>query len=163
MNVRSSNDVSCYPASSEVDSNHGNPCSLVGKSLFSKSGNTPGGAQIATQSRKPTSPESPDFAVFPCMFPANQGFAPRGEFAADCTLRHLVCDPGEFAPGAGIRRRISRDSAGFWVSVWAPPKRRHPGGALDHPTTAGFLCGRLRRFGIRVYGIVLCDETPPRC
>ena len=30
MNVRSSNDVSCYPAPSEVDSNHGNPCSLVG-------------------------------------------------------------------------------------------------------------------------------------
>ncbi len=33
------------------------------------------------------------------------------------------------------------------MSVWASPKRRHPGGALDRATAAGFLCGRLRRFG----------------
>ena len=52
MNIRSSNDVSCYPALSEVDSNHGNPCSLVGNSLFPKSGNTPGGPRKATKSRK---------------------------------------------------------------------------------------------------------------
>ncbi len=48
------------------------------------------------------------------------------------------------------------------MSVWAFPKRRHPGGALDRATAAGFLCGRLRRFGIRAYGIVRCDETPPK-
>ncbi len=91
MNVRSSNNVSCYPAPSEVDSNHGNPCSLVGNSLFPKSGNTPGGTPKIDQITEAASPGSPDFGVFPCIFPANQGFAPRDEFATDCTLRHLVC------------------------------------------------------------------------
>ena len=88
MNVRSSNDVSCYPAPSEVDSNHGNPCSLVGNSLFPKSGNTPGGTPKSDQITEAASPGSPDFGVFPCIFPANQGFAPRDEFAPDCLHRH---------------------------------------------------------------------------
>ena len=37
------------------------------------------------------------------------------------------------------------------MTVWASPKRRHPCGALDRATAAGFLCGRLGRFGIRAY------------
>jgi hypothetical protein len=116
MNVRSSNDVSCYPAPSEVDSNHGNPCSLVGNSLFPKSGNTPGGAPKSDQITEAASPGSPDFGVFPCIFPANQGFAPRDEFATDCTLRHPVCCCRDFPPSSRNRSRNSRDSAGFWRS-----------------------------------------------
>jgi hypothetical protein len=90
MNVRGSNDVSCYPGPSEVDSNHGNPCSLVGNSLFPKSGNTPGGAPKSDQITEAASPGSPDFGVFPCIFPANQGFAPRDEFATDWLLRQVL-------------------------------------------------------------------------
>jgi len=106
MNVRSSNDVSCYPAPSEVDSNHGNPCSLVGNSLFPKSGNTPGGAPKSDQITEAASPGSPDFGVFPCIFPADQGFAPRDEFATDCTLRHLVCRRRDFS----VRARGGREN-----------------------------------------------------
>ena len=109
MNVRSSNDVSCYPAPSEVDSNHGNPCSLVGNSLFPKSGNTPGGAPKSDQITEAASPGSPDFGVFPCIFPANQGFAPRDEFATDCTPRQVVRDSGESVPGARIIPKTSRN------------------------------------------------------
>ncbi len=87
MNVRSSNNVICYPAPPEVDSNHGNPCSLAGNSLFPKSGNTPGGAPKSDQITEAASPGSPDFGVFPFIFPANQGSAPRDEFATDCAHR----------------------------------------------------------------------------
>ncbi len=69
---------------------HGNPCSLVGNSLFPKSGNTPGGTPNSDQITEAASLESPDFGVFPCIFPANQGFAPRDEFATDCTLRQVL-------------------------------------------------------------------------
>jgi hypothetical protein len=113
MNVRSSNDVSCCPAFSEVDSNYGNPCSLVGNSLFSKSGNTPGGAPKSDPITEAASPGSPDFGVFPCIFPANQGFAPRDEFATDCTLRHLVRDSGEFVAGARSDGEFPALSRGF--------------------------------------------------
>ncbi len=75
-------------------------------------------------------------------------------FAIDCLLRQVVRDCGDAAPAARAGGEITRHSAGFGVSVWAFPKRRHPGGALDRATAAGFLCGRLRRFGIRAYGIV---------
>jgi hypothetical protein len=101
MNVRSSNDFSCYPVPSEVDYNHANPCSLVGNSLFPKSGNTPGGAPKSDPITEAASPGSPDFGVFPCIFPANQGFAPRDEFATDCTLRHSVCRCGDFPRALG--------------------------------------------------------------
>jgi len=114
MNVRSSNDVSCYPAPSEVDSNHGNPCSLVGNSLFPKSGNTPGRAPKSDQITEAASPGSPDFGVFPCIFPANQGFAPRDEFARDCPHRHSVCRCGDFPRALGHSLRNPRDSAGSW-------------------------------------------------
>ena len=30
------------------------------------------------------------FAAFPCIFPVDQGFAPRDEFATDCTLRQVL-------------------------------------------------------------------------
>ena len=114
MNVRSSNDVSCYPAPSEVDSNHGNPCSLVGNSLFPKSGNTPGGSPKSNPVTEAASPGFPDFGVFPCIFPANQGFAPRDEFATDCTLRHLVCCPSSLIkvwPTQPFGARASNDGA----------------------------------------------------
>ncbi len=127
MNVRSSNDVSCYPALSEVDSNHGNPCSLVANSLFPNSGNTPGAAPKSDPITEAASPGSPNFGVFPCIFPANQGFAPRDEFATDCTLRHLVCCRGDFPHASRYSPRNSRDSAGFWRS----------GSRASEPETAG--------------------------
>ena len=33
----------------------------------------------------------PVFGLFPCIFPADLGFAPRDGFATDWALRHLVC------------------------------------------------------------------------
>ena len=83
MNVRSSNH-NCYPAPSEVDSDYGNPCSLVENSLFPKSGNTAGIAPKSDPITEASLTGSPDFGVFPCIFPENQGFAPRDEFATDC-------------------------------------------------------------------------------
>ena len=85
MNVRSSNDASCYPAPSKADSNLGNPCSLLGNSLFPKSGNRPGGAPKSDRIKEAASSGSPAFGVFPCSFPANQGNYARDEFATDCT------------------------------------------------------------------------------
>jgi hypothetical protein len=127
MHVRSSNDISCYSAASEVDSDHGNPCSLVGNSLFLKSGNTPGGAPKSDQITEAASPGSPDFGVFPCIFPANQGFASGDEFATDCPHRHLVSGCRDFPPSSRNRSRNSRDSAGFWRS----------GSSASEPETAG--------------------------
>jgi hypothetical protein len=127
MNVRSSNDASCHPAPSEVDSNHDNPCSLVGNSLFPKSGNTPGGTPKSDQMTEAASPGSPDFGVFPYIFPANQGFRLRDEFATDCTHRHLVCGCGDFPRALGHSLRNPRDSAGSW-----PPSPR-----VSEPETAG--------------------------
>ncbi len=54
------------------------------------------------------------------------------------SLRQVVRDSGESVPGARSGGEFFRHSAGFWVSVWAFPKRRHPGGALDRATGAGF-------------------------
>jgi hypothetical protein len=127
MNVRSSNDVSCYPAPSEVDSNPGNPCSVVRNSLFPQLGNTPGGAPKGDPFTEAASPGPPDSGVFPCIFPANQGSAPRDEFATDCTLRHSVCWCRDFPRAPRSNPRNSRDSAGFWRS----------GSDESEPETAG--------------------------
>ena len=127
MNVRDSNDVSCHPAPSEVDSNHGNPCSSVKNSLFPKAGNTPGGTPKSNPITEAASPGPPDFGVFPCIFPANQGSAPRDEFATDCTHRHSVCCCRDYPPSSKIRSGNSRDSAGFWRS----------GSRASEPETAG--------------------------
>ena len=71
MKVRSSNDVSCYPypAPSEVDSNHGNPCSLVGNSLFPNVGNSPARTSSGAGSETLASPEAGIWTTslhFPC-------------------------------------------------------------------------------------------------
>ncbi len=149
MNVRSSNDVSCYPAPSEVDSNHGNPCLLVGNSLFPKSGNTLGGTPKSDQITEAASPGSPDFNVFPCIFPANQGFAPRDEFATDCTLRHLGPRLRRIRVRSAIQRRISRHSAGFWTSAQAIPDRRPRWCGSSRAPAERFLRGRVGRSGSR--------------
>jgi streptogramin lyase len=83
-------DANCYPASSKVDANHDNPCSLVGNSLFPTTGKSPARTSRNGESETLASPGSPDFGVFPCIFPANQGSAPRDEFATDCAHRHSV-------------------------------------------------------------------------
>ena len=71
MKIRSSNDVSCYPypAPSEVDSNHGNPCSLVGNSLFPNVGNSPARTSSGAGSETLASPEAGIWTTslhFPC-------------------------------------------------------------------------------------------------
>jgi len=69
MNVRSSNNVSCYPVPSEVDSNHGNPCSLVENFLFPNVGNSPARTSSGAGSEALALPEAGIWTTslhFPC-------------------------------------------------------------------------------------------------
>jgi len=56
----------------------------------------------------------PVFGLFPCIFPADLGFAPRDEFAIDWFLRHPVCGCRDFAPPTRDHPRNSRAFAGSW-------------------------------------------------
>ncbi len=103
------------------------PAQLVGNSLFPKSGNTLGGTPKSDQITEAVSPGSPNFGVFPCIFPANQGFRSRDEFATDCTHRQSVWGCRDFPRESRSSPRNSRDSAGFWRS----------GSDESEPETAG--------------------------
>ena len=79
------------------------PCSLVGNSLFPKSGNTQGGAPKSGPFTEAATPGSPDFGVCPCTFPANQGYAPETsslQTARSASLPTAVCaDTGRPSTG----------------------------------------------------------------
>jgi hypothetical protein len=111
-----------------------NPCSLVENSLFPKSGNTQVGAPKSDPITEAASLGPPEIGVFPCILPANQGSAPRDEFATDCTHRHLVCRCGDFPRALGHSLRNPRDAAGSWP----------PGPRVSEPETSGSGPGRHR-------------------
>ncbi len=152
MKVRSSNDVSCYPypAPSEVDSNHGNPFSLVGNSLFPNVGNSPARTSSGAGSETLASPEAGIWTTslhFPCRSGISVQRRVRDRLRpppSSLRFQRLV-DP------SAKRRGSSRDSAGFWRS----------GSRVSEPETAGsepqrrysprFLCWQVRRFGFAFY------------
>ncbi len=67
----------------------GNPCSLAEISLFPNVGNSP--ARTSSGAGSETLPRRKSGSgQLPCIFPVDQGFRSRDEFAIDCAHRHLV-------------------------------------------------------------------------
>ena len=92
----------------------GNPCSLAEISLFPNAGNSPARTSSRGRIGDAGLARKPEFGRFPCIYPVDQGFRPRDEFAIDCTHRHSVRGVGDCAtktPGGG---GSSREFAGFW-------------------------------------------------
>ena len=87
------------------------------------------------------------FAVFPCIFPVDQGFAHRDEFATDCPHRHLVCVVGDGDAGTRVGRPKPRGCAGFWARALAKPNRRLCVTGLECAAVGICLCCQVRRFG----------------
>jgi hypothetical protein len=97
-----------------------NPCSLVENSLFPKSGNTQVGAPKSDPITEAASLGPPEIGVFPCILPANQGSAPRDEFATDCTHQDLGGSNEraiEFDPLSGSMRSASRFAHSIHASL----------------------------------------------
>jgi hypothetical protein len=82
-------------------------------SLFPKLGNSPARTSSRAGSGDAGLAGKPGFGRFPCIFPVDQGFRPRDEFAIDCTLRHSVCGCRDFAPANRDPARNSRAFAGL--------------------------------------------------
>jgi hypothetical protein len=95
-------------------SGRGNPCSRAETSLFSDSGNTPARTSSRGRIGRMAFAERPGSKRLPCIFPVDQGFGPRDEFAMDCQHRHPVCGCRDFAPATRDHPRNSRAFAGSW-------------------------------------------------
>ncbi len=83
-------------------------------SLFPVAGNSLLALRIGSGILAPGWAKEPKWRSFPCTFPADQGSAPRDEFAPDSPHRQLVCVSAVGSPGARVRSRKSRRVAGFW-------------------------------------------------
>jgi len=147
MNVRSSNDVSCYPAPSEVDSNYGNPCSLVGNSLFPKSGNTPGGAPKSDPITEAASPGSPNSVYFPVFSLQIRDLRPKTSSlqTARSATQSAVAETSRLHPGTD--REIRAIPRGFGGRALAHPNQRRRFRSLEGAVARGFLCWQVGRFG----------------
>jgi hypothetical protein len=90
----------------------------------------------------------PVFGLFPCIFPADLGFAPRDGFATDWNLRQLVCVSGVRRAGARVSREIPAVSRGFGAGGLRRPNRRPAIGPEDPRLSGDRLQRRLGRFGL---------------
>lgn len=101
---------------------------MAGVSLFPNAGKTPGRTPRSGRIGGCLPRPEPALALFPCIFPADQGIRPRDWFALACFLRHPVCVRGDRAPGARAGGEILARSRGFERGVRAEADRRAPDG-----------------------------------
>ena len=76
-----------------------------------------------------------DIGEIPCIFPVDQGYGLRDEFATDWFHRHVVRPRRDSAPESRNSPGNSRDSAGFWQGLVS----------ASEPETAGSGPRRCRR------------------
>ena len=109
--------------------------------------------------RRWSRPEA-EFGRFPCIYPVDQGFRPRDEFAIDCTHRHSVCCCRDFPRASRVSPRKSRDSAGFWPIGFAQPNRRPRVRGTMNAVARVFLCCQVGRFGFvpPIAGVQQCED-----
>lgn len=92
-------------------------------------------------------PRESDIGEIPCIFPVDQGYGLRDEFATDWFLRHSVCGVGDSATKALGGSGSSREFAGFWARALANPNRRPRVLGLEDGAARVCLCCQVRRFG----------------
>ena len=95
--------------------------------------------------RPRTPPGQPDFSGFRCTFPADLGFAPRDEFATDCSHRHLearqsgrALGPIAGAGGAADEPWRSAGECGYYATPrWRMERSYAPVAQLDRASACG--------------------------
>ena len=88
-----------------------------------------------------------DIGEIPCIFPVDQGYGLRDEFATDWFLRHSVREFRDLRGRSAGRAQEPRGFAGFWARALANPNRRLRVPGLEDAAVGVCLCCQVGRFG----------------